>query len=193
MRAGVLAAYAVPAIAVWALLGLVLTALPLRWLALPVAVAYGAYYGSLELTGRRGLPVPGRSWQVPQSMLIDAPPRRRLLVWGALLGPGFVTRNPYAGFGLLPVAVAAMPGPAAGVALAAAIGFAHGTARAAGLLRDVRELRAELVLGPAAAGPDPLTGHLDTLLKTVYWRRADGAVLVAAAALAAGASLQYLT
>lgn len=205
MRAGVLAAYAVPAVAAWSMLGLALTAVPLRWLALPVAVLYGGYYGAAELTGRGGLPAPGRSWQVPQSMLIDAPPRRRLLVWGALLGPGFATRNPYAGFGLLPVAVAAMPRPAAGIALGAAIGFAHGTARAAALLRDVRELGAAEVRVPVRAasavtagsadpaGPDPLTWHLDALLKTVYWRRADGAVLLAAAALAAAASAASLT
>ena len=205
MRAGVLAAYAGPAVAVWALLGLVLTTVPLRWVALPLAVAYGGYYGTLELTGRRGLPAPGRSWQVPQTMLTGAPPRRRLLLWGALLGPGFVTRNPYAGFGLLPVAVAAMPGPAAGIALGAAIGFAHGAARAAALLRDVRELRgaavplsvrqprAGLVQVPVPAGPAPLTGHLDALLKTVYWRRFDGAVLLAAAALAGAAIVRYLT
>ena len=206
-----LAAYAGPAIAVWVLLGLALTAFPLRWLALPAAVAYGGYYGTLELTGWRGLPAPGRSWQVPQSMLIDAPPRRRLLVWGALLGPGFATRNPYAGFGVLPVAAAAMPGPVAGIAFGAAIGLAHGAARAAALLRDVRELRdvpelrgvrdlrdvpeaaAGLAGVPVPAGPGPLAGHLDALLKTVYWRRADGAVLLAAAALAAAASLQFLT
>ena len=66
------------------------------------------YYGPPEVSGRRGLPPPGRGWQVPQTMLIDASPRRRLAVWGALLGPGLLTRNPFAGFGLLPFAVAAV-------------------------------------------------------------------------------------
>lgn len=196
MRAGVLAAYAVPATAVWALLGLALTAVPLRWLALPLLAAYGGYYGALELTGRSGLPVPGRSWQVPQSMLIGAPPRRRLLVWGALLGPGFATRNPYAGFWLLPAAIAAMPGPAAGVVLGTAVGCAHGSARAAALLRDVAQTRAVAAGVPVAVSQDALTGHLDALLKTVYWRRFDGAVLLTtgllAAAILAAAALARL-
>ena len=103
-------------------------------------MAYGGYYGATEVSGRRGLPPPGRAWQVPQTMLIDAPVRRRVLVWGALLGPGFATRNPYAGFGLLPLAVASMPGTGAGLAAGAAVGLAHGTARAVALLRDVRDL-----------------------------------------------------
>lgn len=193
MRAGVFAAYAVPAIAIWALLGLALSMVPFRWLALPLAVAYGGYYGSLELAGRRGLPVPGRSWQVPQPMLIGAPPRRRLLIWGVLLGPGFATRNPYAGFGLLPVAVAAMPGAAFAVVLGAGIGLAHGTARAAALVRDIRDLRSADVGVSGPASPGPPDGQLDALLKTIYWRRLDGAVLLTAAALAAAASVTYLS
>lgn len=160
----------------WLALGLCLAALPLTGVALAAAVAYGGYYGGLELAGRRGLAVPGRRWQVPQSMMINATPRRRVLVWGAILGPGFLTQNPYAGFGLLPVAVAAMraAGTGACLALAAAIGLAHGTARAAALLRDVRR-------GPSASATD----HLDVLLKTVYWRRLDGVALLAVAAAAA--------
>lgn len=193
VRAGVLAAYAGPSIAVWSVLGLALTAIPLRWLALPLAVAYGGYYGWLELAGQRGLPIPGRSWQVPQPMLIGAPPRRRVLVWGALLGPGFATRNPYAGFGLLPVAVAAMPGPVVGVMLGAAIGFAHAAARAIALMRDVSELRNAREVAPVAAGAGPVAGQLDALLKTIYWRRFDGAALLAAAAAAAVASVAYLS
>ncbi len=146
-------------------------------------------------------------------MLIEAPARRRVLVWGALLGPGFATRNPYAGFGLLPLVVAAMPGSAAGLALGAAVGLAHGTARAAALLRDVRDLRPGPVRSaasspvrssqvPAAAGAgggvtepaaDAVITHLDMLLRTVYWRRIDGAVLLAAAAAALAAGTGYLT
>lgn len=196
MRLGVVAAYAVPAVAVWLVLGLVLglglASLRLTAIALVAAVAYGGYYGVIEASGGRGLGPPGRRWQVPQTMLIDARPRRRVLVWGAVLGPGFATRNPYAGFGVLPLAVAAMPGARAGLALGAAIGAAHGTARAVALLRDVRDLRLVPEVagagGPGAAG-DPVTTHLDLLLKTVYWRRLDGLVLLAVAATAAVASV----
>ena len=125
-----------------------------------------------------------------------------MLVWGALLGPGFATRNPYAGFGLLPIAVAAMPGTGAGLAVGAAVGLAHGAARAMALLRDVRDLRLEpasQVL--AAAGGGEVTGppagapatHLDVLLKTVRWRRIDGGVLLAAAVTALVACPGYFT
>ena len=163
-------------------LGLCLAALPLTGVALVAAVVYGCYYGAFELAGRRGLAVPGRRWQVPQSMMIDASPRRRVLVWGAVLGPGFLTQNPYAGFGLLPVAVAAMraAGTGACLALAAAIGLAHGTARAAALLRDVRR-----------GATTTATEQLDVLLKTIYWRRFDGAALLAVAAAAIVVSLSY--
>lgn len=176
------AAYALPAVVAWLALGLGLAALPLAGVALAAAVAYGCYYGATELAGRRGLAVPGRRWQVPQSMMINAPPGRRILVWGAILGPGFLTQNPYAGFGLLPVAVAAMraAGAWACLALAGLIGLAHGIARAAALLRDVRR-----------GGPASAAGQLDVLLKTVYWRRFDGAALLAVAVAAALACLRY--
>lgn len=166
----------------WLVLGLCLAALPLAGAALVAAVVYGCYYGLIELAGRRGLAVPGRRWQVPQSMMINASPRRRILVWGAILGPGFLTQNPYAGFGLLPVAVAAMraAGTGACLALAGAIGLAHGTARAAALLRDVTR-----------SAPATATDHLDLLVKTIYWRRFDGAALLAVAAAAAVAALHY--
>jgi hypothetical protein len=124
-------------------------------------------------------------------MMIDAPPRRRVLVWGAILGPGFLTRNPYAGFAMLLLAVAAMPGLAAGLALGAAIGVAHGGARAVALLRDVRELHQ--TPGDGRAAPGPVVTHLDLLLKTVYWRRIDGAALLAFAVTAAVAAVRYFT
>ncbi len=173
-----------PAVIAWLIVGLVLGALPVAGIALAAAVAYGCYYGAVEVSDRRGLPPPGRRWQVPQTMLIDASPRRRVLVWGAILGPGFLTRNQYAGFGALLLVVAAMRGPLAGLAAGAAIGAAHGTARAAALLRDVRDLRS------LPAGPGPST-HLDLLLSTVRWRRWDGAALLALAVVAAAAAVGH--
>jgi len=166
-------------------LGLCLGALPLAGAALAVAVVYGCYYGLTEVTGRRGLAPPGRTWQVPQTMVISASPGRRVVVWGAILGPGFATRNPYAGFGLLPLLVAAMSGVRAALMVGAAIGLAHGSARALALLRDLREL-------PAGSAGDPI-GHLDLLLKTVYWRRLDGCILLVIAAAAAAATVHHFT
>jgi len=191
-------AYAIPAVVSWGLLGLGLGALGLitpvlRGTALAAAAAYGCYYGLVELSGRRGMAPPGRAWQVPQAMLIKVRPRQRVVVWGALLGPGFATRNPFAGFGMLPLAVTAMPGVGAAVVVGAGIGLAHGTARASALLRDARDLSA----APAEPEPEPAAGqpstHLEMLLKAMYWRRLDGAVLLTAAATGAVACLRYFT
>lgn len=186
----------------WALLGLgagwLAVAFPaVRWIALAAAAGYGGYYGAIELSGRRGLSPPGRAWQVPQTMLIEAAPRRRILVWGVLLGPGFATRNPFAGFGLLPLTLIAMPGIGSAALLGAGIGFAHGMARALALLRDVQELNAAVVgtgptgLVPAGAGAGAVPTHLDMALRAIYWRRFDGAVLLAVAGIAAVACMSY--
>lgn len=183
-----------PAVAVWTVLGagllalttvLSLAGMALAGFALVLAAIYGCCYGVAEVAGLGRLAVPGRRWQVPQSMLIDASPWRRVLVWGAVLGPGFATRNPYAGFGLLPIAVAAMAAsqPAAGVVLAAVIGLTHGGARATALLRDIAS-------GQQAAAPDA-SGQLELLLRTVYWRRLDGVMLLAVAVMATAASVSH--
>lgn len=188
-RCLVLAAYLVPAVAFWTVIGVALmalaAALPLAGVALVLAAIYGCCYGAAEIAGLGRLAVPGRRWQVPQTMMIDASPWRRVLVWGAVLGPGFATRNPYAGFGLLPIAVVAMAAsrPGAAVLLAAVIGLAHGGARAVALLRDIS--------GGQPESPADAAGHLDLLLRTVYWRRLDGAMLLAVAATATAASVSY--
>jgi hypothetical protein len=178
----VLAAYALPAAAVWTLLGLGLGALGLgvgpRGLSLAALIAmagYGACYGLAEVTGRPALRPPGSRWQVPQSFVKGASRGRRLLIWGSVLGPGFATRNPYAGFGLLPLAVAAAGSLPAAVALAAAVGVAHGAGRAVALLRDA---------GSRAAA-DPMR----LVLRSLRWRRLDGVALLAVAALAVVAAV----
>lgn len=173
-----LAAYAIPAAVVWAGLGLILTALPFSATVLAagalVAIAlYGGGYGIVEASGRARPRPPGASWQVPQDMIIDAGDRRRVLTWGAILGPGFLTRNPYAGFGLLPLLLLAGAGQVkAGLMTGAVIGVAHGSGRALALLRDARTRTAE---------------PLELLLTMVRWRILDGFALlaVAGAALAA--------
>jgi hypothetical protein len=210
----VIAAYALPAAAIWMLLGLVLGALPVGPLsvspvsvspvsvspvsvspvsvstvsvstvALVLLICYAGGYGLAELAGPgpgTRLPAPGTRWQVPQSLVAQAPRRRRLLIWGALLGPGFATRNPYPGFAMLPLAVAAAGSLTAAVALGAAVGTVHGTARGLALLRDARDLRA----GTAA-------GHLAHLLKSLYWRRLDGIALLLTGGAAVAAVLPRL-
>ena len=93
------------------------------------------------------------------------------MVWGSLLGPGFATRNPYAGFWVLPLAVAAVSGLGYGLVLAAAIGAAHSTGRVLGLLRSVPDVA--------------VTSYLTMTLRSMYWRMADGFALLALAGAAA--------
>jgi hypothetical protein len=175
----VVTAYALPAIAVWAVLGVALGALPLTRPAVVLTAIYAACYGLTEATGWLGLPPPGRSWQVPQTMVTGVSGRRRIIVWGSILGPGFLTRNPYAGFGALPIVVATADGVRAAAVLAAAIGLAHGTGRALALLRDARR-------GPAA---DPMR----LVLTSMYWRTFDGFALLVIAGTAIAASAHQLS
>ena len=172
-------AYALPAAVAWAVLGLLLNVLPLSLAALSLIVVYGACYGLTESAGRARPAPPGSRWQVPQTMVAGVSRRRRVLVWGAILGPGFATRNPYAGFGLLPLAVAAVGSIPAGIALAAVIGVAHGTGRALALLRDAR---------PRLAAPDPMA----LVLTSMRWRTLDGVALLVIAAAAAAACARLL-
>jgi hypothetical protein len=142
----------------------VLAAVTPRAAALVVVVAYGAYFGAMEALGGRGIPPPGSRWQVPQGFVRNATRRRKLVIWGAILGPGFLTRNPYAGFGML-VALAALAGNARlGLITGVAIGACHGTGRAVALLRDARE----------ASGLE----YLSSVAKSLYWRHCDGLALV---------------
>jgi hypothetical protein len=164
----VLAAYVLPAVALWLLIGAVTSVLPLSGPAVVLAAGYALVYGGTEAAGRLWPAAPGRTWQVPQPMVIGASPRRRLLVWGSILGPGFLTRNPYAGFGLLPLAVAAAG--SGGLVLAGAVGAAHGSGRALALLHANRS-------GPA---DDPMR----LLLRSAAWRMTDGLILLVVAGAA---------
>jgi hypothetical protein len=159
----VLAAYAVPATIIWAGLGLVLGTLPVAAAALVMAAVYGAGYGLIEVSGRARPRAPGSNWQVPQRMLISAGTKGRVLIWGLFLGPGFLTRNPYAGFGMAVVLVGCASRPVAGLVVAAGAGAAHGSGRALALLRDARVRTAE---------------PFDLLLTSLRWRTLDGLALL---------------
>jgi len=179
----VITAYVVPAVIAWTALGIILGALPLARPALVAAAAYAAGYGLIEVTDRLGgrlrLPPPGTRWQVPQAMVIGVSRWRRMLVWGSILGPGFVTRNPYAGFGLLPIAVATAGGVRSAAVLGAVIGLAHAAGRALALLRDAR---------PRLAAPDPMA----LVLTSMRWRALDGFALLVIAGTAAATCARLL-
>ena len=102
-------------------------------------------------------------------MLIGATSTRRVLVWGAILGPGFLTRNPYAGFGILPVLVVADGRLPAGIVIAGLVGAAHATGRACALLRD---------------SSAPLSEPFALLLRSLRWRVLDGLALLTVAGAA---------
>jgi len=152
-------------------LGLLVNLLPLSSIALVLMAGYGVLYGVPEAGGRTRPAPPGSRWQVPSEWVRGVSRRRRFVVWGSLLGPGFATRNPYAGFWLLPLAVAAAGTIGYGVLLAAAIGAAHSTGRALGLLRDVRDIEGN--------------SYLQSALRSMRWRMVDGFALLAAAGAAA--------
>jgi hypothetical protein len=166
-----LAAYLVPAGLSWALLGAALGGLPLSDAALILIPAYALCYGVAQVRGQAFPSPPGTAWQVPSAWVLNTPRWRRTMIWGALLGPGFATRNPYAGFGFLILAVAAAGGVRRAVLLAVAIGVAHGTGRAAALLRSVREIDS--------------ASYLRSMLRSMYWRAFDGYALLAVAGLSA--------
>lgn len=157
-------AYAVPAVAVWAVLGMVTNLAPLQDSALVAAIAYCAYFGLAEATGSRSLPAPGRRWQVPQTFVRDAPRWRRLATWGVLLGPGLATRNPYAGFALLPLLLASLGRATTALEVGAAVGLAHGAARAVALVRDAHHIE--------------VAEYFESVLRSMYWRTVDGLMLM---------------
>jgi hypothetical protein len=128
---------------------------------------YATYYGAIEATEQRGLRSPALNWQVPQTFVIGVSRRRRILVWGSILGPGFITRNAYAGFGQLVLVVAALGNAPYGLALAAGIGAAHGGGRAIAVVRDAQQADA--------------TNYLETTIKKMRWRMFDGFALLAIA------------
>jgi hypothetical protein len=143
-----------------------------------VACGYAVVFGTCEV-----LRIPfrqlGLTWQVPAQWLRGRSATIRTLIWGACLGPGFVTRNPYAGMWVLPLLVALAPNWMAAMLLGIAIGLAHGSSRAVGILRNLSRL--EEVCAPVM------------ILKQMRWRFFDGSVLLLLAGSLAFYSVHLLT
>ncbi len=127
-------AHAAPAVVIWAALGALLTFAP-SGMAVVAVVTYAAVHGLAETLD---LPIraPGLEWQVPSSWLRGRGPSARLAIWGATLGPGLFTRNPFAGMWFALFALATIDGARFGAAAGAAVGVAHGVARALGILAN---------------------------------------------------------
>ena len=160
-------AYVIPAIIIWGVLGIVLWPMGnIPLLVSLVAWIYTLMFGLLEILG---VPfrVPGLRWQVPSNWIKGRPPQVQTIVWGVTLGPGLVTVNPYAGMWLLPFLVALNRSLFASVTIAIAIGMAHGSARALGILSNTRHM-------------DIGCGHLLIMAAQLRWQYIDGLALLMA-------------
>ncbi len=109
-----------------------------RAIALISMALYAMIYGISEATGRTYPAPPGLLWQVPSAWVRPANAWQRIAIWGSVLGHGFITINPYAGFGLLVLTLASVGNRNDGLLLGASIGALHGMARSLALLRDAR-------------------------------------------------------
>lgn len=163
----VVLAFSVPGAVTWAALGAAVAGVARAEAALTIAAAYGLLYGAVETLS---LPVwvPGSTWQVPSHWVRGRSPSTAIPTWGAILGPGLWTRNPYAGMWMVALALAASGGAAVGALTGAAAGAAHGAVRAAGVV-------AESNRGDANTVPERL------ITRQYRWRYLDGALLLFAA------------
>lgn len=155
-------AYIIPAVIVWGVLAIVVHPLAHLALIMPfVAWMYALVLGLLE-----ALAIPFRplslSWQVPAQWLQGRSAFAQTLIWGVTLGPGFVTRNPYAGMWLLVVMLTLNQHIFTTLGIGIVIGIAHGGARAIGILIKRQNLDA------CGSG----------ILKQWRWRTADGYILL---------------
>lgn len=97
------------------------------------------------------------------------------MTWGTLLGPGLVTRNPYAGIWILPMLLVLHDNLTTAVALGVMTGMVHGAARALGVVHNRKHMN---------ASHDPLL----ILTAQWRWRYMDGLVLL----LTAGTLAAYI-
>ena len=165
-----MAAYIFPAALVWGglaalfwLLGHVPLLVPL------LALAYTLWFGAHEALG---LPqqVPSLAWQMPSGWINRRSPILQALTWGTMLGPGLVTRNPYAGMWLLPLLLALNTNLLMAILVGLAIGAAHGGARALGVLSNREQM-----------DDDMDYAYLSILGAQLRWLYLDGLLLLLAA------------
>lgn len=127
-----ISAFIIPAAVFWGVLGILLQPLGgFAFVVTVVATVYAFGYGVIELFG---IPfrTPDSRWQVPASWLAGRSPIAQTIIWGVSLGPGLVTRNPYAGIWLLLFLITLSQN----LLVAILVGIAHGAARAIGILHN---------------------------------------------------------
>ena len=167
-------AYVLPASFIWGILGVGLRLLNSIPLLLPVlAVFYALRFGIPETLGLRSR-LFGLAWQVPSNWVKGRPAPIQTLIWGITLGPGLMTKNPYAGMWLLPLLVALNSSLPMAIVVGVAVGATHGLARSLGVLCNRRCIDMDE------------NAYLKILAAESRWQYADGlALLLAGGALAA--------
>jgi hypothetical protein len=158
-------AYALPAAAVWSILGAAFWLLnSVSLFILLFAWVYALGFGLFEVFG---LPVriPGLSWQVPATWVKGKSAATQTMIWGTLLGPGLVTRNPYAGFWLLPLLLGLNQNLLVAIGIGVAVGLTHGGARACGIISNQKCVK-------------DLNAHIFILQRQWCWKYIDGLTLL---------------
>ena len=166
-------AYALPSAVVWSILGIVVQI----FVALPIIIicttlVYALIYGIAEVCSLP-LRTVSLTWQVPSGWIKGAGPIRKTWVWGSLLGPGLITRNPYAGIWLLLFMLAFSHHLLVALFFGAGIGAAHGIGRAIGVIKNHICFT---------------SGESDLLIlgRVIRWRFFDGILLLFVAGVLAG-------
>lgn len=132
---------------------------PFVWVFGGLATVYSLGHGWAEATGRR-THAPSVNWQVPANWVQRRWSVLNALIWGGSLGPGFLTRNPLAGFWTLLMVALFVPG----ATFAALVGAGHGFGRALGI--SVNQI---VPMDPAS--PNSWQAH-------ARWRVLDGYLLL---------------
>lgn len=168
----------IPAAIVWGVVAIVLYPLThVSTIILFIAWIYALILGLLEALAIPFRPI-SLAWQVPAQWLSNRSTRVQILIWGIALGPGLMTRNPYAGIWLLPLLLVLHQSILTNISIGILIGIAHGGARVFGILSTRRNL--------SACG--------SSLLTQWRWRFADGLMLLfGAGCLTVAALSTFLT
>src|SRR6266568_763728 len=160
-------AYVIPAVLLWSLLGAVVW-----WIAgfqeaiSLIAFGYALLFGLVETLGAV-LPTPSSRWQVPDRWLKGHSLTAQTLIWGVVLGPGFITRNPFAGIWLVPLLLTLNQSLPTMLLASALVGAAHASGRAIGILTNIKHVETSC-------------GHLLILSAQLRWKFVDGLTLLVA-------------
>jgi hypothetical protein len=155
-------AYSLPAAVIWGVLAIIIHPLTsLSQVMVVIAWLYALTFGVLEAFALPFRPL-SLAWQVPAQWLQGRSTFVQNLIWGMTLGPGLVTRNPYAGMWLLPILLTLNHNVFTDVGIGVVIGITHAGMRAFGILSTRRHL-------------DECGSHI---LKQWRWRVSDGLLLL---------------